>query len=51
MKGPENRRRAREAFIEKRLTSTRGFDPLERIYVAESRVHPEDQGKSGTARW
>ena len=46
MKDPENRRRAREAFIEKRLVSSKGFDQLDRIYVAESRLHPEYQGKT-----
>ncbi len=46
MKDPENRRKAREAFIEKRLTSGKGFDMMDRIYVAESRAHPEYQGKT-----
>lgn len=46
MKDPAQRRQARESFIERRLTSARGLDPLGRIYIAESRTHREYQGKT-----
>ena len=46
MKNPANRQRARQALLEKRLTSKHGLDPLERIYVAESKRHPEHEGKT-----
>jgi N-acyl-D-amino-acid deacylase len=36
----------RLALVEKRLTSARGLSPLERIYVAESKLHPSYQGKT-----
>jgi N-acyl-D-amino-acid deacylase len=44
MKDPERRQRARQVLIEKRLTSKRGLDPVERIYVAQSEENPEYQG-------
>ncbi len=46
MKVPGLRDSVRRALVEKRLTSTRGLDPLERIYVAESKAHPEIDGKT-----
>jgi N-acyl-D-amino-acid deacylase len=46
MKDPENRKRAQQALVEKRLTSSRGLDPLDRIYVAESKKHPDYEGKT-----
>jgi N-acyl-D-amino-acid deacylase len=46
MKDPANRDSVLQELIEKRLTSRRGLDPLQRIYVAESKAHPEYQGKT-----
>jgi N-acyl-D-amino-acid deacylase len=46
MKDRANRDSVRRALVEKRLISARGLDPLERIYVAESKAHPEYQGKT-----
>jgi len=46
MKDPAKRAEARQALIEKRLTSSRGLDPLDRIYVAESKLHPDYDGRT-----
>jgi N-acyl-D-amino-acid deacylase len=43
---PEAYARIRQAIIEKRLTSARGRNPLETIYVTSNKNHPEYEGSN-----
>lgn len=46
LKDPETYERVKKAVINNRLTSRRGIDKLESIYIARSRKFPEYEGKN-----